>query len=146
MAALLGVGAALAGVLAGCASGPTVPPSSARASASCLIVPGIAAPPAERNEPLTVGLTRPVNPDHAPAPTNPDEAFLFGLLYESLVGIDCTGRLLSGLASAWESDDGGRRWTFTLRTDARFWDGDPVTARHVADGWRRLEESGRSPW
>ena len=150
--ALLTLGAVLGLFLAGCASSPPASFSSADGSPSCLVLPGpeseigSGSEPPSRDDPITVGLTRPVDPRRAPVATNPDEAFLFALLYEPLVRLDCTGRVLPGLASSWEADDGGRRWTFTLRKDAAFQDGHPVTAQDVADSWRRVEESGRSPW
>jgi len=40
------------------------------------------------------------------------------------------------LADSWRVDSGGRRWTFTLRRGAQFWDGAPVTAQDVIAGWR----------
>jgi len=56
-------------------------------------------------------------------------------LYQTLVEVDCEGRARPGLARSWSHDDEGRRWRFTLRPDARFWDGAPVTAEAVAHGW-----------
>jgi len=51
-----------------------------------------------------------------------------------LIQLDCEGRPPPGLAESWASSDGGRRWTFTLRADAQFWDGAPVTAADVVVG------------
>src|SRR2546426_9242355 len=42
---------------------------------------------------------------------------------------------LPGLAATWEQAPGDR-WAFTLRDNARFWDGAPVTARDVLASWR----------
>ena len=39
----------------------------------------------------------------------------------------------------WEA--AGDRWTFTLRDDARFWDGAPVTARDVVAAWRARDSA-----
>src|SRR2546430_16759011 len=36
-------------------------------------------------------------------------------LYETLIRVDCAGRVLPGLAQSWEGS--GDRWTFTLRDD-----------------------------
>jgi len=52
-------------------------------------------------------------------------------VYETLVRIDCTGAAAPALAQSWTSDDGGHRWTFQLRRDARFSDSTPVTAADV---------------
>src|SRR5260221_12084175 len=46
-----------------------------------------------------------------------------------------TSRAVTGAPSQnWTSSEGGRRWAFTLRADAQFWDGAPVTAREVVVG------------
>jgi hypothetical protein len=43
--------------------------------------------------------------------------------------------------------DGGRRWTFTLRPGARFWDGTPVTAAGIIETWSaRTARSGATLW
>jgi hypothetical protein len=47
--------------------------------------------------------------------------------------------VLPGLAQSWEAS--GDRWTFTLRDDARFWDGAPVTARDVIAAWRTRDST-----
>jgi hypothetical protein len=52
-----------------------------------------------------------------------------------LIRVDCQGRALPGLAATWEQGPGDR-WAFTLRDNARFWDGAPVTARDVLASWR----------
>ncbi len=56
-------------------------------------------------------------------------------LYETLVRVDCAGRLVGALAASWVASPDGRTWTLTLRRDATFWDGSPVTAHAVAAGW-----------
>ena len=83
---------------------------------------------------ITVALTDSVDPAHAPVPRNDAERLVFRHLYETLVQFDCQGRALPALAESWTSGEGGRRWTFTLRADAQFWDGAPVTARDVVVG------------
>jgi len=62
----------------------------------------------------------------------PDVArFVQTQVYETLIRIDCTGAAAPALAQSWTSDDGGHRWTFLLRRDARFSDSTPVTAADV---------------
>ena len=56
-----------------------------------------------------------------------------------MIRLDCQGRPLPGLAKSWDQASGDR-WAFTLRDNARFWDGAPVTARDVLASWR-----GRDP-
>nr|WP_315233146.1 ABC transporter substrate-binding protein [uncultured Albidiferax sp.] len=50
---------------------------------------------------------------------------------ETLVEVDTDGALAPGLAAAWEVSANQRLWRFTLRADARFHDGSPVSAAHV---------------
>lgn len=52
------------------------------------------------------------------------------LLYDTLTWKDHTG-VIPWLAEAWRVSPDGRRWTFTLRSDAAWHDGRPVTARDV---------------
>ena len=83
---------------------------------------------------ITIGLTDPVVPRHAPVPRNDGERLVFRHLYETPVRIDCDGHVLPALAESWVRDDGGRRWTFRLREGAQFWDGAPVTSRDLVFG------------
>ena len=90
-------------------------------------------------EPIaTIGLTDRIDPANALHPSNASERLLFGQLYETLVRVDCMGRVRPGLASAWRVDERGVRvWYVTLRENARFSDGAPVTAAAVRAGWTR---------
>lgn len=56
---------------------------------------------------------------------------VFELAIPGLVTKDEDGRLLPDLASSWEVLDGGRRWRFHLRRDARFHDGRTFSAADV---------------
>ena len=82
-------------------------------------------------ERLSVGIAGIVDPAHAPNPTNDAERFVFRQVYETLVRLDCAGVLRPGLARGWRVTEDGR-WAFTLRSNATFSDGTPVTARAVA--------------
>ena len=73
----------------------------------------------------TVGLTDPIDPKHAPRPTNESERLLFRQLYETLVTVDCLGRVRPALAASWRLDADGRTWILALRENARFADGTP---------------------
>jgi hypothetical protein len=87
-------------------------------------------------EPIaTVALADRIDPSNAPRPSNESERLLFRQLYETLIRIDCLGRVAPGLASSWRLDADGRSWIVTLRDDARFSDGTPVTAADVRASW-----------
>jgi oligopeptide transport system substrate-binding protein len=58
-------------------------------------------------------------------------------LREGLVTFDEQGELVPGQASGWETLEGGKRYRFTLRPDARWSNGDPVTAEDFVRAWRR---------
>lgn len=59
-------------------------------------------------------------------------------IHEMLVTVDPEpGRVRPGVAERWEVADDGRTWTFRLRADARWSNGDPVTAADFVAGWRR---------
>ena len=58
-------------------------------------------------------------------------------LREGLVTFDERGELAPGQASSWQVLDDGLRYRFTLRPDARWSNGDPVTADDFVRAWRR---------
>ena len=98
-------------------------------------------------EPIaTVGLTDRIDLSNAPRPTNASERLLFSQLYETLVRVDCMGRVRPGLAASWRVEPrDGRLWILTLRENARFSDGTPVTAAHVRAGWIRDGDDRQAP-
>ena len=53
------------------------------------------------------------------------------LAYEPLIGIDHNGRAYPGLATSWKVKPGNKVIELTLRRNARFSDGSPVTAEAV---------------
>ncbi|HEY3983353.1 peptide ABC transporter substrate-binding protein [Cedecea sp.] len=58
-------------------------------------------------------------------------------LFEGLVNQNEKGELVPGVATKWQSND-NRVWTFTLRDNARWSDGSPVTAQDFVYSWQRL--------
>jgi hypothetical protein len=110
----------------------TLPPPVAPASPDPCVLSGSG----DRPDTVRAALDEPIAPDHAPAGSNDGERLVFRQLYETLVRVDCTGAVRAGLASRWQPAEGGTRWTFELRPDARFWDGTPVDASALAASWR----------
>jgi extracellular solute-binding protein (family 5) len=105
------------------------PPGAEAGSTDCALI-------AEAGEPVaTVALSNPINPSNAPHPSNDSERLVFRQLYETLVRTDCHGRARPGLAASWQLDANGRTWIVTLRENARFSDGTPVTAADVRASW-----------
>nr|WP_277977444.1 ABC transporter substrate-binding protein [Pantoea endophytica] len=60
-------------------------------------------------------------------------------LLEGLVETDNNDQLVPGVAQQWQSED-ERIWTFTLRDDARWSNGQPVTAQDFVYSWQRLAD------
>lgn len=58
-------------------------------------------------------------------------------LFEGLVAEAPDGTLVPGAAESWTTSDDGRTWTFRLRADGRWSNGDPVTAADFEFGLRR---------
>lgn len=85
----------------------------------------------------TVALGETVSAANAPRPSNESERLVFRQLYETLVRVDCQGRVVPGLASSWRRSIDGRTWIVTIRPDARFSDGTPVTSATVVGLWSR---------
>jgi len=56
---------------------------------------------------------------------------------EGLVTFDERGELVPGQAESWQVLDGGKRYRFALRPDARWSNGDPVTAEDFVRAWQR---------
>lgn len=59
-------------------------------------------------------------------------------VYEGLVKQSPEGEVLPGIATRWDISEDGRTYTFHLREDARWSDGEPVTAEDFVFGWRHL--------
>jgi len=58
-------------------------------------------------------------------------------LYEGLTNQDASGNVVPGVAESWQSSD-NKTWIFTLRKDARWSNGEPVTADDFVYSWQRL--------
>ena len=57
-------------------------------------------------------------------------------IYEGLVTTSASGELIPGAAERWQVSADGKTWTFTLRDDARWSDGAPVTADDFVQAFR----------
>ena len=68
-------------------------------------------------------------------------------LFEGLLSQDASGGLTPGVATRYAASDGNTTYTFTLREDARWSNGDPVTAHDFVYAWRRaVDPSTASPY
>ncbi len=118
--------------------GPPPPPEPPKAAPQTEAGANDCAVIAEPGEPIvTVALSDNIDPANAPRPSNESERVLFRQLYETLVRVDCHGRVAPGLAVSWRLDADGRTWMITLRENARFSDGATVSAADVRRAWLR---------
>lgn len=84
---------------------------------------------------------------NGPEPKSLDPAVITGQadgrisssLFEGLTTRDAAGEIIPGIAERWEASPCGTRYTFHLR-DARWSNGDPVTAHDFVGSWRRILE------
>ncbi|WP_027835022.1 peptide ABC transporter substrate-binding protein [Maritalea myrionectae] len=61
-------------------------------------------------------------------------------LFEGLLNQDAEGNLIPGVAESWEASEGNTVYTFNLRDDAKWSNGDPVTAGDFVYAWRRAAD------
>lgn len=74
-------------------------------------------------------------------PANPTGASALEILHnivEPLVLIDASENVTPMLATKWNMEDGGKKFTFTLRDDVKFHDGTPLDATAVKRTWERV--------
>ncbi len=58
-------------------------------------------------------------------------------VHDYVIEQDTDGNMVAGLATEWVASEDGLTWTFTIRGDVIFHNGDPVTADDVAWSWER---------
>ncbi len=73
----------------------------------------------------------------------PPETDIVRALFDGLTEIDqSTLEAVPSLALEWESEDEGKIWTFHLRKDAKWSNGERVTAKDVVRSWERILKLG----
>lgn len=86
------------------------------------------------------GLPQTFDPAFAAAPPDTD---LVRAIFEGLTDYDPkTLAPVPAVATRWESNDEGRTWTFHLRDDARWSNGEAVTAKDFVNSWQRTVRIG----
>jgi len=68
------------------------------------------------------------------------EAHILRDLFEGLVMQDATSGLIPGVAESWTLSPDGKVYTFKVRSDAKWSNGEPVTADDFVYSFRRLED------
>ena len=57
---------------------------------------------------------------------------MYELVYDTPISFNAAGEFVPELATDWEVSEDGTTWTLTIRDDATFHDGEPLTAEDVA--------------
>lgn len=93
------------------------------------------------NEPLRVGAVSaggpPMHDPHGSLFAESDWVRL-AAIYDTLVAVGDDGAPAPGIATEWKANKDATEWTFTLRKDAKFSDGRPVTAADVMFSLERI--------
>src|SRR5262245_7112997 len=66
-------------------------------------------------------------------------------IYGTLVGLDTNGTVIPALASSWEVSPDGKTYTFKLRKDAKYINGDPVTPDDIAFAFANSKDPKKVP-
>ncbi len=124
------VGACVAVTTAGCSAGSGQPGASRENSSGgpTALVVGVTAEPASLDFTHENGAAIP-------------QALLTNV-YEGLVKVDQDGKIVPGLASAWQVSPDRLTYTFDLVTDAKFTNGSPFTADDVKFSIDRVKNGG----
>jgi peptide/nickel transport system substrate-binding protein len=114
-------------------------PADQPTAAPEVAAPTTAAAPAGAGGTLTVGRT--ATPDSLnPGVAYLSEAFdIFYLVYDSLITTDLRNKAQPQLATEWSVDSSGKVWTFKLHDNAKWHDGQPLTAEDVAFTWNMIK-------
>ncbi|MCJ8010405.1 peptide ABC transporter substrate-binding protein [Paenibacillus sp. KQZ6P-2] len=88
--------------------------------------------------------SNPPSLDPAQVQDNVGFAVLTGL-YEGLTRSDENGKAIPGTAEKWEVSPDGLKYTFHLRKDAKWSNGDPVTAADFEFAWKRVLDPKLEP-
>ena len=97
-------------------------------------------PPINAASPSTVvaGLTQEVQSfDPAQNLSGPINAPLHSLIYESLVSLDTSGKIVPVLAASWRLSSNGLTYTFNMRSNIKFHNGALLTAADVVYSFKR---------
>lgn len=86
---------------------------------------------------LVVGLTTPFGEIHPVNMELVEEQEILATVFETLLATDSEGNLVPALCEKWELTDGGRSVFFTLRENARFANGKPLTAQVFKSSFQR---------
>jgi peptide/nickel transport system substrate-binding protein len=71
---------------------------------------------------------------------------MYELVYDTPIAVDASGAYVPELATDWSVSDDGLTWTMTIRDDATFHDGEPLTAEDVAYSIQLYRDTPEFPY
>jgi len=87
---------------------------------------------------LRLAITEPRSMDPGVS-TGYDELAIFFNIFDGLTGVDmATGEVVPRCAESWEINDDATQYTFTLRQDLKWSNGEPITAHDFEYSWKRV--------
>jgi peptide/nickel transport system substrate-binding protein len=137
----LGAGLLVAGLLASGACSKDDPPSAGTLPGTNPVVTA----PGKAGGTMRLGVTKLDSLDPSDVvPTIQSDMISIDLLFDPLLAIDpATNEAVPAIASGVTHDDSLTTWTFTIRDDATFSDGSPVTATDVKGSLERVVSKGK---
>ena len=70
--------------------------------------------------------------------TSPIGVNVFRNVFDALTRIEADGSVTPLLAVSWSASEDTKTWEFTIRTNAKFHDGQPITADDIVWNYKRL--------
>ncbi|MDY6011504.1 peptide ABC transporter substrate-binding protein [Clostridium sp.] len=92
----------------------------------------------QREQKLTYNLGAVVKTIDPALNTAVDGSTVISNAFEGLVRLDENEKAIPGVAKEWKVSDDGLTYTFTIRDDAKWSDGKPVTAKDFEYSWKRV--------
>ena len=77
--------------------------------------------------------------------TSPIGVNVFRNVFDALTRIEADGSVTPLLAVSWSASEDTKTWEFTIRTNAKFHDGQPITADDIVWNYKRLLGEMKSP-
>ena len=156
--AVLALGLPMASALAAAcapttAVAPTSPPTSgaapAVAPATTAAAPAPTAPAnagAASKPKAVIGFTQePTSLDPTADATASIATILLDNLYQGVVRLDASGKIIPSLATSWDITPDGTAFTFHLASGVKWHDGTPFTAQDVKFSWDRAADANTNP-
>jgi len=131
------------------ACGPATPaPTAAEVPTEAAQVPQASATPEAPRPQGTLRVALSGEPASLYIPNTPDmnSDTAASQLYDPLVQLDDQGRIIPSLAESWDISADGTEYTFHLRRDVVFHNGDPFTADDVVATWEYGRDPNTSRW